>query len=303
MAIKVAIIGAPTSAGAYGPGQEKAPGALRDVALVERLGSLGIECVDLGDVSRFRWRADRADPRAMNKRAVRRVAEEVCEKVSLSMDLGCFVLVLGGDCTVELGTVAGALKYSGSVGLIYFDLDTDMNTPETTNDGALEWMGVAHLLGLPGFRPEIVPTGFEAPMLLPSAVCLFAAGNIKPAEQQAIDRLAIKVVPKALVQAHPQGAIRQVAEWAGNFDVVLVHLDVDVMDFEDFPLAENTRRKVGLPFVDVIATLESLVAIDNVRALTICEINPDHGDEDGSTIEQFADALADVLATLKARRT
>lgn len=46
--------------------------------------------------------------------------------------------MLGGDCTVELGTVAGALRGEDSIGLIYVDLDTDLNPPEAS-DGALDW--------------------------------------------------------------------------------------------------------------------------------------------------------------------
>ena len=59
------------------------------------------------------------------------------------------MLVLGGDCTVELGTVAGAIRSGTTVGLAYIDLDADLNTPET-GDGILDWMGVAHLLDVPG---------------------------------------------------------------------------------------------------------------------------------------------------------
>ena len=69
------------------------------------------------------------------------------------------VLVLGGDCTVELGTVAGALSQEENIGLVYIDLDTDLNTPESTEDGALDWMGVAHMLGVQGSIPELVSVG------------------------------------------------------------------------------------------------------------------------------------------------
>src|SRR5688572_28300729 len=84
------------------------------------------------------------------------------------------VLVLGGDCTVELGTVAGALRGTQSVGVVYIDLDTDLNTPESTSDGALDWMGVAHLLGIRGSLPELVQLGPRTPMLQPDQLLFFA---------------------------------------------------------------------------------------------------------------------------------
>lgn len=46
-------------------------------------------------------------------------------------------------------------------------------------------------------------------------------------------------------------------EWAGRFERVLIHLDVDVMDYEDFPIAENTRRKEGLTFDQTMQALDA----------------------------------------------
>ncbi|RPJ80211.1 MAG: hypothetical protein EHM13_12405 [Acidobacteria bacterium] len=60
---RLAIIGAPSSAGAYAPGQEKAPAALRAAGLPEFLTARGIPVDDHGDVSGFRWRADKVNPR------------------------------------------------------------------------------------------------------------------------------------------------------------------------------------------------------------------------------------------------
>jgi arginase len=144
---RLAIIGAPSSAGAYAPGQEKAPTALRDIGLAELLSARGIPVDDRGDVAGFRWRADQANPRAMNASAAATVAKATAEQVAAVMATNAPVLVLGGDCTVELGTVAGSLQATPSVGVVYIDLDTDLNTPQSTEDGALDWMGVAHCTG------------------------------------------------------------------------------------------------------------------------------------------------------------
>ena len=148
MSNPLVIIGAPSSAGAYAPGQEKAPEALRAAGLLECLRAHGINVNDRGDVPGFRWRADRANPRAMNADQVVIVAKATATRVAAALAEGSATLVLGGDCTVELGTVAGALLGTESVGLVYIDLDTDLNTPESTDDGALDWMGVAHMLGI-----------------------------------------------------------------------------------------------------------------------------------------------------------
>lgn len=207
------------------------------------------------------------------------------------------VLVLGGDCTVELDTVAGALLGTQSVGVVYIDLDTDLNTPESTKDGALDWMGVAHMLGVKGTVPELAALGPRVPMLRPEQVLFFANDNVEPFEQQLIEELGIAEVRLPDVVADPSSAAQAVvAGWARQFERLLVHLDVDVLDYVDMPLAENNRRNVGLRFDQLMASLRPLLRAPNWAALTICELNPDHGESDGSTLRTFAKALADALA-------
>jgi arginase len=304
MSDPLVIIGAPSSAGAYAPGQEKAPEALRLVGLLEMLTARGITVDDRGDVPGFRWRADRANPRAMNADTAAAVAKATAERVAAALAEGAAVLVLGGDCTVELGTVAGALAGTESVGLVYIDYDTDLNTPESTADGALDWMGVAHLLGVEGAVPQLVKLGPRAPLLGPEQILFFANDNIKPFEREIIQERGIKEVRLKEVAADPAGAARSVAEdWARHFERLIIHLDVDVLDFADMPLAEGARRNTGLRFDQLVAALRPLLRAPNWTALTVTEMNPDHGESDGSTLRVFAEALADVISVSQRLRT
>lgn len=294
---RLAIIGAPSSAGAYAPGQEKAPAALRAAGLPAYLAARGITVDDHGDVPGFRWRADRVNPRAMNVNAASTVAKATAERVACALAADAAVLILGGDCTVELGTVAGALRETQSIGVVYIDLDTDLNTPHSTQDGALDWMGVAHMLNVKGTVPELASLGPRVPMLRPEQVLFFANDNVEPFERQIIDELGIAEVRLADVAADPSSAAEAVVSgWARQFERLLVHLDVDVLDYVDMPLAENNRRNVGLRFDQLMASLRPLLCAPNWTALTVCELNPDHGEIDGSTLRTFAGALADALA-------
>jgi arginase len=294
---RLTVIGAPSSAGAYAPGQEQAPAALREAGLLEHLQRRGIPVRDLGDTPIVRWSTDRARPRAMNAAAVANTARALAELVAEAFAAGEPVLVLGGDCTIELGTVAGALKVTDSVGLLYVDLDTDLNTPESTTDGALDWMGVAHMLGLPGTLAELAQIGSRIPLLQPHQLAYFAIDNVEPFEMNAIAQHGIQHVGLAEARAAPLKAAQAVASgWGARFDKLLVHLDVDVLDFARMPLAENTRRNVGLDFRQLIEALQAFVRAPNWAALTICELNPDHGERDGSTVREFSQAIADVIA-------
>ena len=291
------IIGAPTSAGAYAPGQEKAPRALRDAGLHGALRRCGVAFEDAGDVEGFRWRADKQRPRAMNADAAASVAGSVAELVSDALSRKFRVLVLGGDCSVELGTVAGALMQSDKLGLIYVDLDVDLNTPDSTTDGALDWMGVAHLLGIQGSVPALAGLGPRMPMLRPDEIILFAHDNVTDPERKIINTYSIAECPVSQVTRNPARAAQSVLQtWAHKFELLLIHLDVDVLDYLDMPLAENVRRNVGLQFSQLVEAMDVLLTAPNFAALTVCELNPDHGAADLSTLATFNDALGRWLA-------
>ena len=269
--------------GAHAPGQERAPEALRRAGLVERLP----EAIDLGDTTVRRWAPDREHRRAQNAAGVVAAAHEVRERLAAALRDGRRALVLGGDCTVELGVVAGA----GPAGIVYFDMHPDLNTPETIPGGTLDWMGVAHMLGLPGTHPDVAAIA----RIAPSDVVLLAADaeQMTEAERRTVADRALQTIPMAAVAADPPAAAARALERLGH-DRLLVHLDVDVVDFTDLPLSENTGHNIGLPFAAARAVLEVLLADPRVAALTVTEHNPLHGAEDGSTTAALAEALASV---------
>jgi arginase len=75
-----------------------------------------------------------------------------------------------------------------------------------------------------------------------------------------------------------------------------VHFDVDVIDFNDAQLSEDAVRGDGLTLDAAMRALRVLASSERLSAVTVTEINPYHGDEEGQTLRQFADMLADCLA-------
>jgi arginase len=173
---KVGVIGVPTSAGAFGPGQEQAPAALRETGLVALLRDGGIEVSDYGDRELWRWRPDRERPHAQNLGKVVEIVDDTAARVVESILAGEITLVMGGDCTVGIGTVAGHVERFEGVGLIYFDLHADLNIPTSAPPGALDWMGMAHMLGDEGTERELVEVGTRTPLLSPEQVVLLGWG-------------------------------------------------------------------------------------------------------------------------------
>lgn len=288
------VLGAPTSAGAYAPGQERAPSAFREHGLLAALRESGRDVRDRGDVPSTRWTPDPARPDAMNVPAVAAAARAVADEVAESVDAGGDVLVLGGDCTVELGTVAGALRSGRSVGLVYIDLDADLKVP-ATGEGALDWMGVAHLVDAAGGEDELAGLGPRRPMLAGADVLLFAQDNITDSEAAIIGDLGIDVVTLDEVHQDPAAAAERAVAWASAHDDLLVHVDIDVLRWVDFPIAENSRRRDGLTLEELQTVLERLVAVPRWRALTLCEVNPDHAPDEAASFERLVQVLADVL--------
>ncbi len=80
---------------------------------------------------------------------------------------------------------------------------------------------------------------------------------------------------------------------------MLLHFDVDTVDFTDLPLSENTGRNEGLSFDAAMRALAVLLGSERLAAVTITEFNADHGEQDGSTAEALADGLARALGLLE----
>ncbi len=297
----IAYVGVPTSLGSYGPGQEKAPQAFRDAGFPEMLRKKGLTVLDYGDLPVRRWRPDKRNPLAQHWEAVMACVQETEAHLSEAVSHSHIPVVIGGNCTVELGVVAANLRKGESLGLIYLDLHADMNTPASTTDGALDWMGVAHLLGLDGAIPQLAGCGPRYPLLSPAQVHLvgFDPDSATEWERSVIRDRAIATSHLAEVAQCPVRCADSIlSKWAMKFERLLVHFDVDVIDFNDLPLAENYSKNKGLSYSHTLEVLEVLLKSPKFAGLTLTEINPDHGAEDGSTIQRFAQDLSRLLAGL-----
>jgi arginase len=296
---RVAVIGAPSGAGACGVGQEQTPAAIRAAGLIEQLDRVGFEVSDLGDSPVVPWRPDRANPRAQNLQAVADVVRTTGRRVAdalASRDRSA--LVLGGDCTVGIGTVAGIQQAVGQVALAYFDLHSDLNTPASATDGALDWMALAHLLAIQGTAPALTAAAGDAPLLDPGQVVLFAhsLAHSTRFERGAIERLGLARLALEEVQGDPEGAARRALELLANrSDRYAIHLDVDVVDFTDAPLSEHPSRNTGLKLDQMLRALRVLASGPGLVAITLAELNPHNAAADDGLLERFAAALADAM--------
>jgi arginase len=119
----------------------------------------------------------------------------------------------------------------------------------------------------------------------------------RPFELNQMVRRGMRGIPVDEVAGDPEGVAAHVLEdFAARFDTLLVHFDVDVVDFNDAQLSEDAVRGDGLTLDAAIRALTVLAGSDRLGAVTVTELNPSHGDEEGHTLGGFIDLLAGALA-------
>jgi arginase len=300
----VSVVSVPTSAGAFSPGQERAPQVFREGGLERRLADHGTAVEAWLEVDGFTWRPDRDNRRAQHVEEVRRVALDTAARIEALLGAKKRALVLGGDCTVGIGTVAGAVGAGREVGLIYFDRHADLNTPQSVPDGALDWMGMSQILDAADSIEAIAGAFGVRPLLDPSRVVITGADPPRwtPWERQQVERLGVPRIGIDAVCEHPQAAAREALELLGDgCDTLLVHFDLDLLDFVDAPYSENVDRNSGPTLGQATQALEELCSDPRFAAMTLTEVNPAHAVSDDPDLERPAEALASAWGRASAR--
>jgi arginase len=288
---KIALLGSPTSAAAMSLGQEGAPAALRAAGLVERLRSIGYEVSDLGDDPPQLYQPDEESPRARNVPRVLAALELLKPRVEQAIKSGALPLILSGDCSVVLATIAGARRYFRHVSLVYMDRDADLNTPATTSSGCVDGMVISHVAGRGA--AELVRFWSEPPLVREPDVALFGVARLDPAEEEMLNRAPIRRYLAADVQRVGPAAAAETAieRIHGNGYEFVLHFDVDVIaDFQ----ATNNPGTGGLRMEEVRDALEVFARQKHLAAIDLSAYNPAK-DPDGSGAKLIIDLLAGVL--------
>jgi arginase len=288
---KIALLGAPTSAAAMSLGHEGAPTALRAAGLVDRLRLIGYEVADLGDDPPQLYQPDEESPRARNLPRVIAALEALKPRVEQAVKSCALPLILSGDCSIALATVAGARRYFRNIGLIYVDRDADLNTPATSPSGCVDGMVVSHLNGRGA--AELVRFWGEPPLVREPDLALFGVARLDPPEEEVLARSPVRRYLAADIQRMGTVAAAQLAveRIHGNSYEFVLHFDVDVI--ADFT-ATNYPGSGGLGLEEVREALRVFAQQKHLAAIEVTAYNPTK-DADGSGAKLILDLLADVL--------
>ncbi|MGA8115495.1 MAG: arginase family protein [Actinocatenispora sp.] len=303
-AVELVVLGVPSSAGAHHAGQELAPAALRAQGFVDRLRAAGLAVTDLGDVAGEVFTSDTLDSTARNIDAVVRVARGVADAVEQQARAGRTPILLGGDCTLTLGVVAGLQRVHDDVRVAYFDGDADLDHPARTRSGILDATGAAHLLGIAD--TPLARIGRGVPMLADHQLVLL--GYDPTDEPDSIDpailaaRPTLRHVTDAQLRTDPVGRAEGAVVALSDADAVVVHFDVDAVDSRDLPLGNFPHYGSGVPLGTAAQVLETLLTMPTTAAITLTEINPSY-DPAGNHLARYVDAVGTAITHALARRS
>jgi arginase len=272
---------------------------MRSAGLLEALTAVGFDVHDDGDLPHQVWRPDRRNPLAQNVGEVTASLQQLADRLEPLLARGDFALVLGGNCTIALGVMAALRRLdNGTAGLLYVDRHCDLNTPESTRDGALDWMGLAHALALPGCVDTLTDAFGPRPLLQAHQVAWLGVEPLVTTEweREQVERLGLHVTTSEALTADPPAAATAALSKLPSGPLA-IHIDVDVLDFIDAPLAENTDcRNTGPTLDQVVEALTVAARQPRSRTLSIGELNPTRCAGDPDALRRFVGAVVRVLA-------
>jgi arginase len=124
----------------------------------------------------------------------------------------------------------------------------------------------------------------------------YTPGEPVEAERALLARHGITGFPEATVRGRAEAAAGEAcAAVEGKAERFVVHFDVDVLDFVDFPVADVPHINAGLGLQEALACLSVFAASPRFGGLVITEFNPDHDDEEGSLAAAFVRGVAEAL--------
>lgn len=293
---RTVLIGAPIDSGQRRPGCLMGPAAYRVAGLAQAISDLGHGVSDWGDVTL----PELSDVTCPNP-AVHSLAETLgwtevlTDRVDDALSEGAMPIVLGGDHSLALGSVAGAAAYAKRAGrplfLLWLDAHSDFHTPLTTTSGNLHGTPVAYIAGRDGF--ETFPP-FPAPIPA-DRICLYGIRSVDPAEHAALLDHDIAINDMRVLDEH--GIVKPLREFltkvreAGG--MLHVSLDVDFLDPTIAP-AVGTTVPGGTTFREAHLVMELLHESGLVTSLDLVELNP-FLDDRGMTARLMVDLVGSLM--------
>jgi arginase len=274
----IEIIGAPVDLGQARRGVDMGPSAIRIADLEPHLETLGHRVRDSGDLDvMIPETQEIGSPSLRYKPAILAACDDLRLVVERSLAAGRMPLVLGGDHSIAIGSVAGVSNHhhakGASIGVLWFDAHGDANTPETTPSGNIHGMSLAISMGMGD--PDLVGLGGRSPKVDPKRVALIGVRDLDPGERENLRAAGaaiytIRELDERGMRDIVNEAVERVSQGAAG---IHVSFDLDVVDPEDAP-GIGTAVPGGITYREAHLAMEILSEQARVVSADFVEVNP-----------------------------
>jgi arginase len=251
------------------------PSAIRYAGLYQRLTNLGHRVRDLGNLPAPLPEAYPAAPADEPLRYLDQIVglcSNLEQQIIHSSYEGWLPLVLGGDHSIAIGSVAGSARWR-PLGLVWIDAHADFNTPETSPSGNIHGMPLAVLTGRG--HPRLTAIGGEGPVVAPEHVALVGVRDLDPQEREALRGSGIHTFTMHEIDRRGIASVIEeaIAVVSAETDGFHVSFDLDVVDPSEAP-GVGTPVPGGISYREAHLAMEMLSESGGLRSLDLVEVNP-----------------------------
>lgn len=270
----IRVIGAPMDLGADRRGVDIGASAIRYAGLNDRLRSLGHTVHDIGNLV---IPQPESQPIGNSKvkylEPIVQVSEELATMVASALRAKEFPLVLGGDHSIALGSIAGIASVYNDVGVLWIDAHSDFNTDETTPTGNIHGMILAASAGIG--HASLTHLGGWSPKIHTSTIVIVGARDLDVKEKELLHTHGIHVFTMSDIDRQGISIIMQqaVALAGQNKKGIHLSLDMDALDPKEAP-GVGTPVRGGLSYREAHLAMEIIATSAQLVAMDVVEVNP-----------------------------
>ncbi len=274
----VTLIGVPLDLGAGRRGVDMGPSAFRVADIDRKIAALGYKVADAGDLDvQIQETHNPGDPRLKYLKEIKETCEALRDKVGEALAAGAMPVVMGGDHSVAMGTIAGLSRHyrekKEKIGLIWFDAHADSNTADTSPTGNIHGMPLAVALGLGA--PGLVNLAGACPMVDGSRAAAVGLRDVDGAERpnvraSGLGAFTMRDIDERGMRTVMEEAIKRASNGTAG---IHVSFDLDAMD-PDYAPGVGTPSPGGLSFREAHLAMEMLADTGKVISAELVEANP-----------------------------
>ena len=285
---KVTFIGVPLDLGAGRRGVDMGPSAFRLADIHQRVRELGYDVDDAGDIGvPIQETRHAGDPRLKYLAEIRETCESLRDKVVQVLGQRSLPVVMGGDHSIAMGTIAGLSRFhrerGQKIGLIWFDAHADMNTADTSPTGNIHGMPLAAVMGFG--EQTLVDLAGARPMVDPANAAVVGLRDVDVPERAIIRQSGIGAFTMRDIDERGMRTVMEQAIARASAGTAGIHVsfDLDGMD-PDYAPGVGTPSPGGFSYREAHLAMEMLADTGKVISAELVEANPILDQRNGTAV-------------------